>query len=499
MQNYTVRFSYESMDMTSIPSFSQVNQRLPITPLLAGLGALLLSACAQIPETGPRPEPKAISAFAANQSLAAPSVAWPADQWWTQYGDPQLDTLMQEALAASPTLEVAQARLRRADATAQQRDAARGPQLTGNLSVTEQKQSYNYLTPRSATPEGWNDYGRATLDFSYEFDFWGKNRAALAAATSERDATQADLALARVTLTTSIASAYADLARLFAERDTADAALRVRQETLTLFRQRFTQGLETQGSVKQMEARQAVAEAELLSIDESIGLQRNQMAALLGAGPDRGLAISRPALRVSGAFGLPDNLPLNLVGRRPDVVAARLRVESAAKQIDVAAAQFYPDVNLAAFIGLQSIGLDKLTKSGSDIGSVGPAITLPIFNSGSLKAQYRGSRAGYDEAVASYNGTLVQALHDVADATVSEKALSARLDKVQQASDAAADAYRIALNRYHGGLSSYLDVLTAEDTLLQNLRQLTDIQARRLSLDVSLVRALGGDYQSTQS
>lgn len=472
---------------------------LPRSTICVALGALLLSSCAQIPETGPRPEPKAVGAYVADKTLAASAADWPSDQWWTQYDDAQLNVLMQEALSGSPTLAVAQARLRRAEAVVQQRDAARGAQLTGNLSVTEQKQSYNNGVPAAFVPQGWNDYGRATLDFSYEFDFWGKNRAALAAAMSERDAMAADAALARVTLATSVAAAYADLARLYAERDTAEAALRVRKETLGLFKQRFEQGLETQGSVKQMEAKHAAAEAELLALDESISLQGNELAALLGTGPDRGLSITRPALRLSRSFGLPARLPLELLGRRPDVVAARLRVEASVKQIDVSAAQFYPNVNLAAMVGLQSLGLNMLTKSGSDIGSIGPAISLPIFNSGNLKAQYRGSRAAYDEAVANYDSTLVQALRDVANVTVSEKALTARLDKLQQAADAAADAYRIARNRYQGGLSSYLDVLTAEDALLGSLRQLTDMQARRFNLDVSLVRALGGGYQAIQS
>src|SRR5262249_53912414 len=151
-----------------------------------------------------------------------------ADNWWTVYGDAQLDHLIDEALAGAPNIAIAEARLRRAQALAGIAEAASSPQVSANASISEQKQSRNYLSPRVATPEGWNDYGRATLDFSWELDFWGKNRAALAAATSEADASAADVAQARLVLATSIASAYAELARLYAALDTASAALKVR-------------------------------------------------------------------------------------------------------------------------------------------------------------------------------------------------------------------------------------------------------------------------------
>jgi NodT family efflux transporter outer membrane factor (OMF) lipoprotein len=201
---------------------------------------------------------------------------------------------------------------------------------------------------------------------------------------------------------------------------------------------------------------------------------------------------------LSKASGLPGNLQASLLGRRPDIVAARLRAEAAAKQIDVAGAQFYPDVNLAAFIGFQSLGLNMLSKSGSVTGSIGPAITLPIFDSGRLKGQYKGARAEYDAAVASYNGAVTQALHEVADVGVSQRALAGRLERTQAAVDAATEAHRIAQNRYRGGLATYLEVLNAEDALLANVQALANLRSRRFALDVQLVRALGGGYQSTR-
>ena len=475
---------------------SALRRVFPSRTCIAVAISAALTGCAGFPSAQMLQPTKGGDQYQNASSLSAPVIAWPDEHWWQYYGDPQLDTLIQEGLANSPDMAVAAARLRSADAGRQVSDAALYPQVTANGSVTEQKQSYNYLTPRNMTPDGWQDYGRATIDFSWEIDFWGKNRAALAAATSELQASQAELAQARLTLATSIATDYAELAHLFATRDTLAEAVKVRTRTAELFAQRFTNGLETRGSLREAEARQAAAEGDLLQVDEQIGLQRNRLAALLGAGPDRGLAIARPQFKFEHHFALPAELAVNLLGRRPDIVASRLQVEAYSKRVDEKKAGFYPNINLAAFIGVQSLGLDLLTKGGSSVGSVGPAISLPIFNAGRLQSELRGARAKYDEAVASYNKTVTRALQDVADSAVSQKALGARLNKSEQAVGAASEAYQVARNRYEGGLSSYLEVLSAEDALLTNLRALTDLRSRSASLDIALTRALGGGYQT---
>jgi len=468
-----------------------------VNRVLALSCALALAGCAGFPSKETPAAPKAVESYATARSFAAAKVEWPADEWWKRYGDAQLDALIAEAVAGAPSLAVAEARLARAEAAAGIARAETMPLVTGAASVTREKQSYNYLTPSSVTPRNWQDYGRATLNFSWELDFWGRNRAALAAATSDAMAAKADAAQARIALATSIASAYAELARLHAARDTAAAALEVRAQTLALFRARRAHGLETVGSVRQVEARHASAQADVLSLDEQLVLQRHRIAALTGAGPDRGLAIARPTIALDATYGLPAELPAHLLGRRADIVAARLRAESAAKRIDQARAAFYPDVNLAAFIGLLSRGLGSFANSGSTYGSAGPAISLPIFDAGRLEGQLTGARAEYAEAVASYEGTLVQALQDVADAATSRQALDGQLARTGEAVDAARDAWQIQKNRYEGGLATYLDVLNAEDNLLGNLRALSDLQSRSFALDVALVRALGGGYANT--
>jgi len=457
---------------------------------------IALAGCAPIPAHDNPAVLKTMDQLASTSTFAEPAATWPKNDWWTAYGDAQLNTLLEEALRDSHSLAVAEARLRQAGAATQIAGAALIPEVTGNAALTQDKQSYNYLMPRAAVPNGWKDYGRATLNLSWELDFWGKNRAALAAATSERQAAQAELAQTRLILSASVASAYAELVHLFTIRDTANAALDLRIKTVGLFRQRNEFGLENLASVRQVEARKAVAEAELRTIDERIALLRNAIAALLGAGPDRGLSITRPAVSFAGAPGLPSNLGLELIGRRPDIVAARLRTEAAAKRIDQQKAGFYPSVNLLAFVGYQSLGIDNLTKSGSDVGSFGPAISLPIFNTERLQGQLRGAHAEYDAAVSLYNVTLSNALREVADAVVSRKALDGELAALRAAVQAAGDAHQILSRRYRGELATYLDVLTAEDALISARRALAEIETRALTLDVAMVRALGGGFQS---
>lgn len=455
------------------------------------------AGCAQIPAFDKPVQVTPVEQLSSQASFTAPTAAWPADGWWRTYGDAQLDGLIDEALSGSPNLAVAQARLRQAGAMTQMAGAPLMPEVSGNASFNQAKQSYNYLSPRQATPQGWNDYGQATLNLSWELDFWGKNRSALAAATSEQKAAQAEVAQTRLILSTSVASAYAEMVHLFTVRDTAEAALSVRTKTVELFRQRHEFGLENLASVRQVEARLATAHGELQAVDERIALLRNAIAALMGAGPDRGLAIARPTVRFVGKDGLPSNLALDLLGRRPDIVAARLRTEAAAKRIDQQKAGFYPSVNLVAFVGVQSLGIDNLSKSGSDIGSVGPAISLPIFNTERLQGQLRGAHAEYDIAVSVYNATLSNALHEVADAVASRKALGGELASAREAVAAAAEAHDIVSKRYKGELATYLDVLSAEDQLLLARRGLADIDNRAMAIDVSLVRALGGGFQNS--
>ncbi len=446
------------------------------------------------PDLGPRPMTTDAAMIDSRESLAAPSGQWPSAEWWQRYNDPQLDALITEAEQRAPTLALATARVRSAEAMAMAAGAALWPTLSAQGRVLTEKQSYNLGIPAQFVPQGWHGTGRATVELGFDPDLWGRNRALLAAATSDADAARLEADQARLMLATEIAAAYTALSGLYLERDVAARAIDVRADTLKLATERADIGLDNRGPQQLAASRLAVARADLAAVGEAIGLTRNRIAALVGAGPDRGLAITRPSLAARAPFGLPANAGLDLIGRRPDIMAARLRTESAARRIKAARAAYYPNINISGLIGVQSVGLDLLTREGSLFGAAGPAISLPLFAGRRLSANYRGARAGYDAAVADYDAVLVDAIRTVADAVTSLRAYESIERETAAALTAAEAAHQIARKRYEGGLSSYLDALNAEDTLLERRRADARVRARTHQLDIALVRALGGGF-----
>lgn len=470
---------------------------LTLVASLALAAPLLLGGCVSTPDLGAKPKLTASDDLASVRSLAAPTADWPADRWWTAYGDTQLTGLIEEALKASPTLAQAQARMRKADAQAGTARAATLPQVAANGQIATTESSRNMGYPpfiQQQLPSGYQNNGRVTLDASWDLDLFGRNRAALASATSEADAARADLAQARLVLSTAVAGAYADLARLYAQRDAAEGALKVRQQAENLVAQRVANGLDSNAELDQAKSATPAARADLVALDEQIDITRHRLAALLGAGPDRGLDIARPAEASLKPFGLPPNLAVDLVGRRPDLVAARLRTQAAGKRIDVARADFYPNINLAAYLGRQAIGIDLLTKPESAIGNLGLALRLPIFEGGRLKSAFKGARADYDGAVAAYDDTLTSALRDVADAASTSRSVADQLAARRQALAAGENAFRLARLRYENGLTSYVAVLSAENDVLAQRRAVAELEARAFNADIALVRALGGGF-----
>jgi NodT family efflux transporter outer membrane factor (OMF) lipoprotein len=454
-----------------------------------------LSGCATVPDLGARPQLR--GAPAAERSFAAAATAeWPTERWWTRFGDPQLDRLIEEALAGAPDLAAAAARLRAAEAIALQAGAASAPRVDARASAQAVKQSYNNLIPEAFVPKGVNQSGEIALQIGLDLDLWGRNRAALAAATSQAQAARLEASEAALVLSTNVAAAYAELARLHAVRAVQQDAVTVRDRTARLVGDRVAAGLDTQAEARQAAAQLPAVRAELAATDEQIALTRNRIAALVGQGPDRGLTLEAPAL-VGRSAGLPANVTTDLIARRPDVAAAKARAEAAASRIKVARADFYPSVNLSALVGLQAFGLDRLFDSGSTFLNAGPAVSLPIFRGGELQGRYREARAGYDEAVALYDGAVVRAFRDVADAVTSQVALTTRLAEARLALGHSEAAYSVAQQRFEGGLSNFLDVLTAEDRVLQARRIVAELKARAFALDVALVRALGGGFSAT--
>lgn len=467
---------------------------------LAMAGASLaasLSACA--PDLGPARQLSRPQDYASAQSLAGPTAAWPTDDWWTAYGDAKLTALIQTALKGSPDLREAEARVRAAEAQAVQAGARLLPSVSASGSVKgAQIQQSIGLPPQfaSAIPSGWNDTGQAAASLNWQLDFFGRNRAALAAATSQADAARADAAAARLQISSAVASAYAQLLQLYADRDAAAEALKVRKETLELVGQRLRNGLETRGEFSQQNATVPVAQGDVDRIDLQILQTRHQLAALLGQGPDAGLDIPRPAPQGFRPIGLPANLSADLIGRRPDITAARLRAEAARQQEKVAKADFYPNINLAASYTVLSLKAEDLFSHNIQLAQIGPAISLPLFDGGQRKGAYRGARAEYEVAVAEYDKALANALREVADAVAAQRSLVTQIADAKAALASSEDAYQAARARYQGGLSPYINVLTAENAVLQQRRAVADLNAQALSLDLALVRALGGGFQA---
>jgi NodT family efflux transporter outer membrane factor (OMF) lipoprotein len=422
---------------------------------------------------------------------------WPADGWWRGLGAPGLDRLIERALVDSPGVQVAAARLRAADAMAAQTRALRSPSLSASGEASEQRFSAHYLVPPQFAGRNL-EAARVSLEAGYDFDLWGRQRAALEAAVGQASANRAELAQARLLLSTAIVQAWfgavADLARL--DRLQALAAERTLQRHLA--ERRAEVGLDAT-SVRQ---HALLAEQEVrLSIErlrQSLSLARNQLLALIGRGELDDDALTGDERRLdtalAGGDGLPVRLPLELVGRRPDLVAQLARIDAAAAMATAQRAEFYPSVDLASFVGLQAIGLGRLLSAGSRVSSVGPALRLPILDGGRLRAALAGREAELDAAVAQYNQLLVGAVREVAD----QLTVLTHLDQQSRLLQADLVSRRrledVAARRLAEGLDARQPLAEARVARLVDELAWIDLRAARAHARVALLRALGGGY-----
>lgn len=455
--------------------------------------AAVLSACvnyAGIHSDAKTAEPQQ---YATQQSIPAEQGHWPAANWADQFGDAQLKALIDEALKSSPTLDQARARVAAASAYSETAKAGTMPRVDASYSLTRQQFSSTALVP---PPYGgsWQTENKGLLSASYDLDLWGKNREALKSAVSQLQASQADAELVKLTLTTSIARTYNQLARLYVLRDIAQQEIAQREQIDRITAGRIATGLDTEVERKTAQANLATSRATLKARDGQILATRYQIAALLGAGPDRGLQIARPALGIGDEVRLPDNLPADLVSRRPDIVAARWRVDAMTHDVKEAKAEFYPDINLSAAIGLDAFGFGRFLTAASRTASVGPAIHLPIFDAGELRAQLKGRYADFDYAVATYNQTLVTALSEVATQLADVRSTDGQLVDAQNAQDAARQADKLALVQYKAGLTNQLTVLNADVNALSADQAVANLRMDRRDQQIALASALGGGF-----
>lgn len=432
--------------------------------------------------------------FPSTQSLTPTQGKWPRSDWANQFGDPQLLQLIQEALRKNPDLGVTRARVKQARAITANTASSLFPAInwTG--------QAYGGHLPRTLLPPilgggRWFTLGIFMYTLKYNLDLWGKNISLLRKALSEEQVSLLNFEEAKLSLATAIAAAYNQLAYSYALREVLQKTLAQRQALNRLTMLRLRSGLDTRTQIYRSRNTVAAARTELRDIEGQIRLTRQQLATLMGAGLDRSLTIKRPRFLVTKTPSLPAYLPLNLLGRRPDIVGALWRVKAACAGVANMKAQFYPDINLLAFGGFLSFGLDRLFERSSAAYQFGPAISLPIFDAGALRAQLRQQYGIYEEAVANYNSTLNNALTDVAQQLAALQANALQLQSQKEGLIMAERTYQLAKYQYRVGLTSQLFVLDAETTVLNERKIRLQLLSTRRQLQIALIKSLGGGFQ----
>jgi NodT family efflux transporter outer membrane factor (OMF) lipoprotein len=451
---------------------------------------LLLSGCVSAPPTTPQVAQTAIPSLGLG---AAPAPHF--DQaWWTAFNDPQADRLVAQALDKNPSLQSALSRIRAAQAELSEARALEYPQIS--LDAQEQREllsnRYGLLPPYGGS---WRWVGDAQAHLSWSLDFWGKQAALIDKARSTAQAASLDASAARLALAGMFAQTYIGLSLAWQNLDIAKLTVAERQSILDLTQSRVTSGLENEASLEQAKALLAMARIDVRRAEAARDLAVHAIAALVGEGAAAYPAITRPAATLDTALPLPDALPADLLARRPDVLAARARISAAMRGRDAAQADFYPNINLVAAIGFQAIGLSSLLSANALTMGVGPALHLPIFDAGHLRAQYSRATADLDTAVADYNGAVLTAVRQTADALTQVASLSDQRLEQRKALDSAGRALKLAEERYRLGLSGQIPMLTAESTLLVARQQMAALVAEATAQRITLLLSLGGGFE----
>ena len=469
---------------------------------LASAFLLVLGGCALLPEDGITAkfnDQPSIRKTIAEEDHEAVEMArrWPRSEWWRDFRNQALNRLMDAALRDSPDLRVAVARLRQAEAFADFRAAEMRPAIDSRAVVVQQRFSETDIFG----PLGGQTATTAYVDpivFRYHLDLWGKDRAALESALGLTRARSADLALARLMLGSVVARTYFRLCAADGEARLAGELVSNAEEQRRLAELRLARGLDTRDPIHAAEQRLAAARQRKAVLDAETLRLRHKLAALAGQGPDWGLSIPVENSLYAERFPLPEKLPLELLAHRPDLTAARWRAEAAAQMVKVAKTNFYPDVDLVGFAGLRSVNLKDLFLShGASLAySVGPTVSLPLFDGGRLKAQLKNQEAIYDAAIEAYNQTLLQSVQQVANALADWQKSHAEDAAQAQAVLAAEREAGLMGRRREAGLATRMQALDADAILLEQRMKLSALEGEHFEMAVALIEALGGGYDS---
>jgi NodT family efflux transporter outer membrane factor (OMF) lipoprotein len=458
------------------------------------LGVAVLAGCVTPPKEDPHPGKLVNDDVGLTGAVVEPV----GESWWDSFQDPQLDRLIRQGLKASPTLAQAQARVGAALAQVQSEQAGLAPKANFDASSLYQRAPENYvINPPLNGHTSWVSQAGASL--SWDLDFWGKQADAVHRARDLAQSAQFDEDNARLMLAGAIAQAYIELYRQNALADIAQRSEAQRQNIIDITHRRVSAGLDTQLEIREAESQLPQARVAREQAQAAADLAIHELATLTGQGAQAYAGIQRPVLDVHAALPVPTELPVNLLARRPDVLSARFSVDAADAQRLASKAAFYPDVSLHALAGIGAFGLSNLVNWNARGYGAGPALSLPIFDAGRLRAEYRGSEAQLDGAISSYNDTVLRAVQQTADQLTRLDALAREERDQQQTLEASEAAYKLAEERYRAGLASYLSVLNAETQVLQARQSMVDILASQAVARVTVLLAVGGSFDPRPS
>lgn len=467
-----------------MPDRGRTSWRLAAAALALSLGACSMAPDYHAPQTTAPAQFKEVAGW----SAATPRDAEARGSWWTSYADPVLDDLERRADAASPTLAAALARYDQARATVRGSQADLYPQVDVNGSASRNRLSRDRPLSTGTAPT-YNDYSLGG-SISYELDLWGRVRNTVAANRAEAQASQADLASARLSLQAAVADAYFRLRGLDAQAQLLDRSVTAFSRARDLTETRHRGGIASGIDVNRARTILGNAQAQVASVANERAATEHELAALTGAlASEFGVA---PDIHPLSPPMVPAGTPSELLQRRPDIAAAERRVFAANAQIGVARAAFFPSLTLGASGGWESTG-GGLLGAPSSFWALGPVSTLlNLFDGGRRKADVRISRARYTEIAADYRTTVLTAFREVEDAIAAVRILSSQAQAQAQAAQAAQRTSEIAMARYRDGASDYLEVVTAQTDALEAQRAYLAVQTQRMQASVAIVRAMGG-------
>jgi NodT family efflux transporter outer membrane factor (OMF) lipoprotein len=468
-------------------------------PLLAAVAvATLLSACSfappyKVPQSAPTPE---VYRESGQWKLAEPADGALKGEWWLMYRDEELTELESRAQSNNQNLRAAFARLEQARAQTRVARADLFPSVTGQVSATKARVSPNSPSYIAGKPTEGNDFN-LEADVSYEVDLWGRVRNEIAAARATQQASAADLALVRLSIEAEVATDYFALRSYDTQQQLLDTTVSDYRKSADLTQALFDGGAAALADVEQARAQLHSAETQQADTHLLRAQMEHAVGLLLGESPSMFALPVYPLRADASPPPIDPGLPSALLERRPDVAEAERRVAAANAQIGIARAAYFPQFTLGAAGGVNSISASTLIDAPSLFWSVGPQLSVPIFEGGRLVAQTARAKAAYSEQVATYRNTVLAAYRDVEDNLAALRQLEVESITQSEAVEASNIALQKAQDRYQAGLVTYLEVASTETTALQAQLSRINILTRRLDASVLLIKALGGGWSAS--